>query len=64
MRPYVEADYYLPYLIVDSEVQHFPPELQRERGGVGKVSPTVWLHLYLFASFHNMFYVNKKGECE
>jgi hypothetical protein len=45
MGPYVGVDYVtygvdynLPYLIVNSVVS-YPPPLQRERGGVGKISP-------------------------
>jgi hypothetical protein len=37
------------YLIVDSGV-NFPLQLQREKGGVGKVSPIGWAHLYLSAN--------------
>jgi hypothetical protein len=43
--PMLELTITLPSLIVDSEVS-FPPQLQRERGGVGKVSPVGWAHLY------------------
>ncbi len=35
--PYVGVDYNSPYLIVNS-VASFPPLIQRERGGVGKIS--------------------------
>ncbi len=37
----------LPYLTVtdDSEVS-FPPQLQREKGGVQKVPPNGWAHFY------------------
>jgi hypothetical protein len=43
----------VPYLVVDSEVQlSIPSKLQRERGGVGKVSPVSWAHLYLSANFN------------
>jgi hypothetical protein len=52
----------IPYLIVDSEVQLSIPTIQRERGGVGKVSPVKWAHLYLSANFHYRFFVSiEKG---
>ncbi len=60
MGPYAGVDENPPYLIVSS-VFSYPPPSQRERGGVGKISPIGWAHLYLSANF----YVNsskKKGE--
>ncbi len=48
----------------------YPPPLQRERGGEGKISPIGWAHLYLSVNFKNrFFYVNTstekgKGRCE
>jgi hypothetical protein len=37
MGPYAGVDFYTFYLIVNSIVG-YPPTLQRERGGVGKIS--------------------------
>ncbi len=35
-------------------------QLQREKGGVGKVSSIGgWEHLYLSANFHNMLFMSK-----
>jgi hypothetical protein len=56
--PMLELALTSPYLIVDSGV-NFPPELQRERGGVGKVSPIGWAHLYLSANYGT---TNRKRE--
>jgi hypothetical protein len=38
MGPYAGVDYNSPYLIVKFVVS-YPPALQRDRGGVGKISP-------------------------
>jgi hypothetical protein len=38
MDPYDGVDYNSPYLTVNSVVSYSPP-LQRDRGGVGKISP-------------------------
>ncbi len=40
------------YLIVNSIVS-YPPPLQRERGGVGKILPIGWAHFHLSANFQN-----------
>ncbi len=67
MGPYVGVDHKSPYVIASSVVS-YPPPLQRERGGVGKISPIGWAHLHLSANFQNrnFFYVNtstaKEGE--
>jgi hypothetical protein len=42
--PYDRANY---NLTVDYEVHGFPPQLQREWGGVGKVSPIDWAHFII-----------------
>ncbi len=59
MGPYAGVDYKSPYLIVNSVVS-YPPKLQRERGGVGKISPIDWVHLYPSDPpwFPNVFYVS------
>ncbi len=51
MEPYAGVDYEnynSPYLIV-----RYPHKLQRERKGVGKISPIGWAHLHLSADFQN-----------
>jgi hypothetical protein len=55
---YAGVDYDSPYLIVNSVVS-YPPPLQRGRGGVGKISPIGWAHLYLSANFKNNKYICK-----
>jgi hypothetical protein len=54
MGPYAGDDYNSSFLIVTFVVS-YPPLLQRERGGVGKIS------LYLPASFQNNN-MGKKGD--
>jgi hypothetical protein len=45
MGPYAVVDYNSPYLIVNSLVS-YPPPLQKERDGVGKISPIAgWAYL-------------------
>jgi hypothetical protein len=39
--------------IIYNSVVRYPTTLQRERGGVGKISPIGWAHLYLSANFQN-----------
>jgi hypothetical protein len=47
--PYDGVDYNSPYLIVKSAIHpHY-----KERGGLGKISPFGWAHLYLSANFQN-----------
>ncbi len=48
--PFARVDYYSLYLIVNSVVS-YPPPLQRERGGVEKMSPIGWAHFHLSANF-------------
>jgi hypothetical protein len=43
-----------PYLIVNSLVSYLPP-LQRERGGVGKIFPFGWAHLFFKGGFFGFF---------
>jgi|LakMenEpi03Aug12_release.lakeMendotaPanAssembly.Ray.scaffolds.fasta_scaffold1677364_1 hypothetical protein len=61
MEPYAGAEYNLTSSIVNSKVQlSIPTSVQRERGGVGKVTPIGWdwAHLYLSANFHNMLFMS------
>jgi hypothetical protein len=53
---YVRFDHNSPYLIVNTVVSYPPPQ-QRERGGVGKISPLGWEHLYMSANFQNQFFM-------
>jgi hypothetical protein len=39
--------------IIYNSVVRYPPPLQRERGGVEKISLIGWAHLYLSANFQN-----------
>jgi hypothetical protein len=57
----LELTYTSPYLIVDTKVS-IPLQLQREKGGVGKVSPISWAHTYLSANNANN--QQKKGKYE
>jgi hypothetical protein len=47
--PLLELTITSTYLIDDAEVSS-PPQTQREKGGVGKVSPIGWAHYYLSAN--------------
>jgi hypothetical protein len=61
MGPYARADSNLTlhYLIVESS---FPPQLQREKSGMGRSFLLVG-HISIFANFHNTcFYVHREGE--
>ncbi len=51
------VDYNSLYLIVNSVVSYATP-LQRERSGVGKISPIGWAHLYLSANFQNRIFMS------
>jgi hypothetical protein len=62
MGPYSGVDFNSPYLIVNS-VDNFPPQLQRDRGGVGKISLKGWAYLYLSANFQNCFFLCKHKYC-
>ncbi len=59
MGTYAEVDYNSLYLIVNS-VASYPPQIQRERVGVGKITLSGWAHLHLSANFQNN--QQKKGE--
>ncbi len=64
LGPYAGVDYNSPYLIVNSIVS-YSSSLQREKGGVGKISPIGLSTLYLTANFQNrVFYVNTNTEKE
>ncbi len=39
----------------------YPSSLQRKKGGVGKISPIGWAHLYLSANFQSQFFYVKKS---
>ncbi len=54
--PYAGVDHNSPYLIVNTVVSYPPPQ-QRERGGVGTISPIGWEHFYLSAYFQNRFFM-------
>jgi hypothetical protein len=49
MGPYAGADYNSPYFIVNSVVR-YPPPLQREKGGVGKISLVEHIFIRLLIS--------------
>jgi hypothetical protein len=56
--PLLELTKTSPYFIVDSDVQPSTPTT-RKRGGVGKVFPIGWVHLYEYMSgnFYKMFFM-------
>ncbi len=49
MDPYAGVDYNSPYLTVNSIVSYSPP-LQRERGGVGKISPIGFKNICIWSA--------------
>jgi hypothetical protein len=58
MGPYEGVDYNSPCLKVNSVVS-YPSPLQRERGGVGRITPVGSTHLYLSGYFET---TNRKRE--
>ncbi len=57
MGPHAGVDYESLYLVVNSVVS-YPPPLQKERGGVGKIFD--WARLHLSTNFQT---TNRKSEC-
>jgi hypothetical protein len=60
MGPYARVDYNSVYIIVNFVVS-YPPPLQREMGGLGKISPISWAHLRISRTTNRKRESTEKG---